>query len=73
MVSLLLKGELLAMGKLKKQVYSSEEIDEILKSHPPVYSSRIYFSTMAKKLGTSEQIVENKCIKLGLINIKISR
>ena len=64
MVSSLLKGEL-----MDKQ-YSYEEIDKILKSNPPIYSSGIYFSAMAKKLGISERIVKNKCIKLGLINIR---
>jgi DNA-binding transcriptional regulator LsrR (DeoR family) len=53
--------------------YSSEEIDEVLKANPPVYSSGIYFTAMAKKLGISEQIVKNKCAKLGLINIKIRK
>ena len=56
--------------KMSMQAYSSEEIDEILKANPPVYSSGIYFSAMAKKLGISEQIVKNKCVKLKLINIR---
>ena len=51
--------------------YSYKEIDEILKANPPVYSSGIYFSAMAKKLGINEQVVKNKCVKLGLIKIKI--
>ena len=54
---------------MSTQVYNNEEIDEILKANPPVYSSGIYFSTMAKKLGINEQIVKNKCVKLGLIKI----
>ena len=58
-------------GKISTQVYSSEEIDKILKSNPPVYASGIYFATMAKKFGLSEQIIKNKCVKLGLIKIKI--
>ena len=57
-------------GKIFTQVYSYEEIDKILKSNPPVYSRGIYYKEMAKKLGISEQIVKNKCIKLGLINIR---
>jgi len=39
-------------------VYSSEEIDEILKANPPVYASGIYFSAMAKRLGLNEQVVK---------------
>lgn len=56
-------------GKTPTQVYSYKEIDEILKANPPVYSSGIYFSAMAKKLGINEQVVKNKCVKLGLIKI----
>lgn len=54
---------------IKISEFTSEEIDRILKANPPVYSSGIYFSAMAKKLGINEQVVKNKCVKLGLINI----
>ena len=48
-----------------KKKFSDEKIDEILKSNPPVYSSGIYFSAMAKKFGISEQSVKDKCLMLG--------
>ena len=54
-----------------KKKFSNEEIDEILKSNPPVYSSGIYFSAMAKKFGLSDQAIKNKCVKLGLIKFKM--
>ena len=54
-----------------KKKFSDEEIDEILKSNPPVYASGIYFSAMAKKFGVSDQVIKNKCVKLGLINIRM--
>ena len=59
--------------KISTPVYSYEKIDEILKADPPVYSSGIYFSAMAKRFGVNEQVVKNKCVKLGLIKIHKGR
>ena len=53
--------------------YSSEEIDKILKSNPPVYSSGKYYVEMSKKFKISIQDVKIRCIKLKLINIRKSR
>lgn len=51
--------------------FSDEEIDKILINDPPVYSSGIYFSAMAKKFGLSDQAIKNKCVKLRLIKFRI--
>ena len=55
--------------KMSTQVYSSEEIDKILKSNPPVYASGKYYVEMSKKFKISIQDVKNRCVQLGLINI----
>lgn len=53
--------------------YSDKEINNILISNPPIYASGKYYVEMSHKFKISMQEVKIRCVKLGLINIRMKK